>query len=108
MKTQQIKSFSLSEMKDKHLGKLGSPTRDAFEYELNMELLGRMIKKARQERKLTQEQLGLLVGVQKAQISKLENSVNSATVDTIIRIFQALKAEISFSVTLEGETLSMV
>jgi transcriptional regulator with XRE-family HTH domain len=42
-----------------------------------MEVLGKMIKTARQERNLTQEQLGQLVGVQKSQISKLESSTNS-------------------------------
>jgi HTH-type transcriptional regulator/antitoxin HipB len=35
---------------------------------------GQAIKHARQERNLTQAKLGELVGVQKAQISKIENS----------------------------------
>ncbi len=46
------------------------------------------------------ELLGRLVGVQKAQISKLESSANSATIDTILKVFRALKAEISFNVKL--------
>jgi transcriptional regulator with XRE-family HTH domain len=66
-----------------------------------MDVLGRMIKAARQERNLTQEELGKLIGVRKAQISKLERSANSATIDTIIRVFKALKAEISFNVKIE-------
>jgi transcriptional regulator with XRE-family HTH domain len=66
-----------------------------------------MIKAARQERKLTQEELGLLVGVQRAQISKLESSANSATIDTIIRVFSALKAEINFNVKLEGNFVKL-
>ncbi len=49
--------------------------------------LGKMIKAASQERHLTQEELGQLVGVQKAQISKLESSANSATIDTILKVF---------------------
>ena len=89
-----MKSYSLSEMKDKHVGKPGTKARDGFEYQLSMEILSLMIKKARQERNLTQAELGEMVGVQKAQISKLEGSANSATIDTIIKIFQALKAEI--------------
>jgi DNA-binding XRE family transcriptional regulator len=89
-----MKSYSLSEMKDKYIGKAGTPERDKYEYELRMDVLGRMIKQARQERNLTQEQLGQLVGVQKSQISKLESSTNSATIDTIIKVFKALKAEI--------------
>jgi transcriptional regulator with XRE-family HTH domain len=68
-----------------------------------MDVLGQMIKAARQERNLTQEELGLLVGVQKAQISKLERSTNSASIGTVIRVFKALKAEIHFNVKLEEE-----
>lgn len=101
MATKEIKSYSLSEMKDKYIGKVGTEERDGYEYELNMEVLGKMIKSARQERHLTQEQLGNLVGVQKAQISKLESSANSATIDTILKVFKALKAEINFNVKLE-------
>jgi len=67
-----------------------------------MDVLGKMIKSARQARHLTQEELGRLVGVQKAQISKLESSVNSATIDTIIKVFKALKAEININVKLEN------
>lgn len=98
----KIKTYSLDEIKDRYIGKKGSTSRENYEYELRMDILGQMIKKVRQERKLTQEQLGKLVGVQKAQISKLESSTNSATIDTIIRVFQALKAEISFMVTIDN------
>ena len=103
----QIKSYSLAEMKDKYIGKTGTKDRDQYEYELSMDVLGRMIKTARQERNLTQEQLGKLIGVQKAQISKLESSTNSATIDTIIKVFKALKAEIHFNVTLEKRNLQL-
>ncbi|WP_449451364.1 helix-turn-helix transcriptional regulator [Spirosoma profusum] len=56
---------------------------------------------------MTQEELGKLVGVQKVQISKLENSTNSATIDTILRVFKALKAEISFNVKLEDNFVKL-
>jgi DNA-binding XRE family transcriptional regulator len=101
MATKKIKSYSLAEMKDTYIGKIGSTERDEYEYELSMDVLGKMIKSARQERHLTQEELGKLVGVQKAQISKLERSANSATIDTILKVFKALKAEINFNVKLE-------
>lgn len=103
-----MKSYSLAEMKDKYIGKKGTKDRDQYEYELSMDVLGRMIKTARQERKLTQEQLGELVGVQKAQISKLESSANSATIDTVLKVFKALKADVHFNVTLEKKHLQLV
>ena len=102
MPTKKTKSYTLDEMKDKFIGKKGSPVREKYEYELRMDLLGQMIKTTRKERNLTQEQLGQLLGVQKAQISKLENSANSASIDTNLKVFQALKAEISFQVKLEN------
>ncbi len=102
-----MKSLSLEKMKDKYIGELGTPDRDQYEYELCMDVLGRMIKQARPHRNLTQEQLGKLVGVQKAQISKLESSANSATIDTILKVFRALKADIHFNVTLENQQLQL-
>ena len=100
MATKEIKTYSLSEMKDKYIGKVGTIDRDNYEYKLGMDVLGKMIKSVRQKRNLTQEELGRLVGVQKAQISKLESSANSATIDTILKVFKALKAEIYFNVKL--------
>ncbi len=99
--TTKVRTHTLAEMKDKYVGKTGSPERERYEYELRMEVLGKMIKATRKERKLTQTELGKLVGVQKAQISKIESSANSATIDTILKIFSALHAEISFQVRLE-------
>lgn len=102
-----MKTHTLAEMKDKYIGKLGTKKRDDYEYELRMDVLGKMIKAARQERNLTQEQLGKLVGVQKAQISKLESSTNSATIDTVIKVFKALKAEINFNVKIENDFVTI-
>ena len=104
----KMKTYSLAEMKDKYIGKEGTPDRDDYEYELSMDVLGKMIKMARQKRNLTQEQLGQLVGVQKSQISKLESSTNSATIDTILKVFKALKADIHFNVTLEKKHVQLV
>lgn len=107
MGKEKVKSYSLEEMKDEFIGKVGTKERDEYEYELRMDVLGKMIKTARQERNLTQEQLGELVGVQKSQISKLESSANSATIDTILKVFRALKAEINFNVKIEDDYLQL-
>ncbi len=96
-----MKTTTLTEMKDRYIGKVGTKERDDYEYELRMDVLGKIIKVTREERNLTQEELGRLVGVQKAQISKLERSANSATIDTILKVFRALQAEINFNVKLE-------
>lgn len=108
MATKRMKTYTLAEMKDKYVGKIGTKERENYEYELRMDVLGKMIKAARQERNLTQEELGRLVGVQRAQISKLESSASSATIDTIMRVFKALRAEINFNVKIEDNFVKLV
>lgn len=104
-KDNKFKTVSLDTMIDKHIGKQGTPKREAFEHELRIELLGQAIKQARKERNLTQEQLGELVGVQKAQISKIENSVKNARFETILKVFEALGAKVNFNVELNSQKL---
>ena len=92
--------MTLDEMKDRHIGKVGSTERDRYEFDLKMEVLGEMIKSVRKERKLTQSQLGQLIGVQKSQISKLERSTKNVTLETMLKVFRALKANVRFSVEM--------
>ncbi len=106
-KKQGLKTYSLDEITDKHIGKRGTPKREAFENELRLDLLGEAIRQARLERNLTQEELGRLVGVQKAQISKLENSLTDARFETIIKVFKALNAKINFNVELLNQTVKI-
>lgn len=103
MATQTFKTVPLDTMIDKHIGKRGTKKRETFENELRIDLLGQAIKQARQEQNLTQEQLGNLVGVQKAQISKIENSVKNARFETILKVFDALGAKVNFTVELNSK-----
>jgi DNA-binding XRE family transcriptional regulator len=103
----KMKVHSLEEITDKYIGKTGTKKRDAFEYELRLDLLGEAIKQARQERNMTQEELGRLVGVQKAQISKIENSLTDARFETILKVFKALNAKISFTIELLNQRVKI-
>jgi len=96
-----VKTTTLEELKDRYIGPIGSEEREAYENELSMALLGKAIRSTRQFRNLTQEELGKLLGVQKAQISKLETSTNNASIDTIVKVFRALNAEIYFNVKIQ-------
>jgi HTH-type transcriptional regulator / antitoxin HipB len=106
MDNNKFKTVSLDKMIDKHIGKRGNQKREMFENELRIDLLGYAIKQARQELNLTQEQLGELVGVQKAQISKIENSVKNARFETIMKVFEALGAKVNFYVELNNKKLA--
>ena len=108
MKKQGMKTFTLEEITDKHIGQQGTQKREEFENELRLDLIGEAIRQARLDRNLTQEELGRLVGVQRAQISKLENSLTDARFETIIKVFKALNAKINFNVELLNQTVKLV
>jgi len=91
---------------DQYIGKKGSLKRDEFENELRLDLLGQTIKKVRLDRNLTQEQLGEIVGVKKAQISKIENSTTNARFDTILKVFKALDVKVSFNIELNKREIA--
>lgn len=108
MKNKPLKTFSIDEVTDKYIGELGTPKRDAFENELRLDLIGEAIRQARKDRHMTQEELGRLVGVKKAQISKIENSLTDARFETIIKVFKALNAKVNFNVELLNQKVKLV
>ena len=95
-----MNTHTLEQVTDELIGKVGTPERDLFEYELQMDLIGKAIKQTRKERNLTQEELGRLIGVQKAQISRIENNASNVTMGTLLRVFTALKAKVKLHVEL--------
>jgi DNA-binding XRE family transcriptional regulator len=96
MKTTDYKRFE--DLEDKYFGKKGTPERDEYEFDLKMELIGEKIKQLRIQNNLTQSQLGDLIGVKRAQISKLEHGNHSASVSTIMKVFQAMKAKVKLRI----------
>lgn len=103
-----MKTYTLEELTDKYIGITGSHEREQFEFELQLDILGSLVKRARKEQKLTQEQLGLLVGVQKAQISKIENNTKDVRLSTVIKVFTALKAKVRMTVDFDLEEVSLM
>lgn len=106
-KKKKMKMMTLDQMKDRDIGEIGTPDRDKYEFDLRMEVLGDMIKSVRKERNLTQEQLGKLIGVQKSQISKLERNTKNVTIETILKVFRALKANVKFSIELNESEVKL-
>jgi HTH-type transcriptional regulator / antitoxin HipB len=97
---------TLDELEDRYFGLPGTPEREQYEFELSMDILGEKLKQIRKQKNLTQEQLGQLIGVQKAQISKLESGNNSATISTVLKVFHAMKAKIKFKIEID-ETIGL-
>ena len=104
-KNKELEMFTLDQIKDEFIGEVGTEKRTQYEQELQLEILGEMIRKVRYERNLTQEELGKLIGVQRAQISKLENNTSNVTIETILKVFGALRARVNFNVELLSGTI---
>lgn len=102
-----MKKLTLNEVKDKFIGEQGSVKRNQYEFDLRMDIIGEMIKTARKERNLTQEELGELIGVQRAQISKLEKGSKNVTIATILKVFDALKANVKLKIELLDKKLAV-
>lgn len=85
-----MKLHTHNEMLDTVIGKKGTAARNEFEARLKAEIeayqIGEAIKQTRQQQNLTQKQLGERMGVQEAQISKIESG-KSITFSTIVRAF---------------------
>jgi len=107
MENNRLKTKSLDEMIDMHIGKKGTEKREAFEEELRLDILGQTIKQIRKEKHLTQAQLGELIGVKKAQISKIENNLTDARFETILKVFRALNAKINFKVEFLNQNVTL-
>lgn len=84
-----MKLYTHEEMLDRVIGVRGTPEREKYEDNINNFLIGEAIKRTREAKNLTQEQLGELMGVKRAQISKIESG-KSVNFSTIVRAFRAM------------------
>ncbi|WP_339866043.1 helix-turn-helix transcriptional regulator [uncultured Algoriphagus sp.] len=69
-------------------GKIGTESRNQYEEGAQMFIVSEMLKSARKEANLTQEQLAEKAGTKKSYISKLENGKGNVQLSTLIRIFE--------------------
>lgn len=88
-----MKLYTLEEVKDELIGKIGTPERDEHERKVEEALhayrIGEAIKAERLRQNLTQAELGEKIGVKKAQISRMERGY-SISIPTMSRVFKAL------------------
>ncbi len=89
METNKYKGItSFDELLDKKYGSIGTKKRNEFEESSQMFIISEMLKAARKEANLTQEQLAQKAGTKKSYISKLENAKGNIQLSTLIRIFE--------------------
>ena len=81
-----IRNFD--ELLDVEYGKIGTDSRNEYDEQAQMFIVGEMLKEARHEANLTQEQLAEKAGTKKSYISKIENGKGNIQLSTLIRIFE--------------------
>ena len=79
---------SFEELLEFEHGKVGTTSRNEYEENAQMFIISEMLKEARREANLTQEQLAERSGTKKSYISKLENAKGNIQLSTLIRIFE--------------------
>ncbi|WP_347160233.1 helix-turn-helix domain-containing protein [Pontibacter chitinilyticus] len=81
-----IKTFD--ELVEREHGKIGTDSRNKYEESAQMFIVSEMLKEARKEAKMTQEQLAEKAGTKKSYISRIENARGDIQLSTLIRIFE--------------------
>jgi DNA-binding XRE family transcriptional regulator len=77
-----------SQIKDQVYGEKGSERRDNLERESESFKIGLLLKKARESRHMTQEELGLIIDKKRTYISRVENNGSNITLSTLFDIVE--------------------
>lgn len=75
-------------IKDEVYGKKGTERRDQLERDFESFKVGLLLKKAREEKNLTQEQLAQLIDKKRTYISRVENDRSNLTLKTLYEIVE--------------------
>ena len=81
-----IKNFD--ELSKLEHGKIGTESSNDYEERAQMFIVSEMLKEARLQANMTQEELALRAGTKKSYISKIENAKGNIQLSTLIRIFE--------------------
>ena len=80
---------NFDELLDIKYGKTGSEKRDNFEEKAQYFVISEILKEARKEAHMTQQQLAEKVGTKKSYISRLENGKCDIQLSTLYKIFES-------------------
>ena len=79
---------SWTDIKDSVYGKKGTLRRDELERDVESFKIGLLLKKAREQKNMTQEQLGNIVDKKRTYISRVENNGSNLTLKTLYEIVE--------------------
>ena len=81
-----IRTFD--ELIEVEYGKIGTESRSDYEEKAQMFIVSEMLKEARKDAKMTQQELAEKTGTKKSYISRIENAKGNIQLSTLIRIFE--------------------
>lgn len=84
----KMETKSWKEIKDNVYGKAGTERRDELERDFESFAIGLQLRKAREEKNLTQSELADLVDKKREYISKIENNGSNLTLKTLFDIVE--------------------
>ena len=88
-----------SQIKDQVYGEKGTERRDNLEREAESFKIGLLLKKARESRHMTQEELGQIIDKKRTYISRVENDGSNITLSTLFDIVEkGLGGKVSISI----------
>lgn len=87
-KTEEMETKSWKEIKNTVYGKKGTERRGELERDFESFKIGLLLRKAREEKNLTQEQLGELIDKKRTYISRVENNGSNLTLKTLYDIVE--------------------
>lgn len=83
-----MKTKAWTEIKDSVYGEKGTERRDDLERDFESFKIGLLLKKAREEKRLTQQELGNIVDKKRTYISRIENNGSNLTIKTLFDIVE--------------------
>ena len=98
---------NFKDLEDKYFGKIGTSKRDRYENGYRSEIYSLLIKRLRERKKLTQDELAQRLNMDKSYISRIESNQKQIRLDTFLKVLKALDAKVELRVDL-GDTKEKV
>lgn len=96
-----METKSWNDIKESVYGKKGTERRDELDRDFESFKIGLLLRNAREEKKLTQEQLGVLIDKKRTYISRVENNGSNLTLKTLFDIVEkGLGGKVNISIKL--------
>lgn len=83
-----MKTKNWKDIKDNVYGKVGTERRDELDRDFESFKIGLLLKKAREEKHLTQSELAEIIDKKREYISKIENNGSNITLKTLYDVVE--------------------